>query len=148
MPKSKPLRGVRGLSLPSACFVLLATALPAHAEEKDGGKDYHARESGEIIVTAALPSRKEDMLSSVAVVQGAELTQALRPSIGETLNRTPGVSATSFGPSASRPVLRGLQGDRVRVLTDGIGSIDVSNTSVDHATVVNPLLAERIARPS
>ncbi len=144
MPKSKPLRGVRGLSLPSACFVLLATALPAHAEEKDGGKDYHARESGEIVVTAALPSRKEDMLSSVAVVQGAELTQALRPSIGETLNRTPGVSATSFGPSASRPVLRGLQGDRVRVLTDGIGSIDVSNTSVDHATVVNPLLAERI----
>ena len=76
--------------------------------------------------------------------KGAELTQALRPTLGETLSRTPGVSATSFGPNASRPVLRGLQGERVRVLTDGIGSIDVSNTSVDHAVVVNPLLADRI----
>ena len=145
MPKPKPLRGARGLSLPTACFAMLAVAVPAHAEDAEaGGRDYHVRESDEIIVTAALPSRKEDMLSSVAVVQGAELVQALRASIGETLDKTPGVSATSFGPSASRPVLRGLQGDRVRVLTDGIGSIDVSNTSVDHATVVNPLLAERI----
>ena len=67
-----------------------------------------------------------------------------RPSIGETLQHTPGVSATSFGPSASRPILRGLQGERVRVLTDGIGAIDVSNTSVDHAVVVDPLLADRI----
>ncbi len=48
------------------------------------------------------------------------------------------------GPNASRPVLRGLQGERVRVMTDGIGSIDVSNTSVDHAVAINPLLAERV----
>jgi iron complex outermembrane receptor protein len=78
------------------------------------------------------------------VLQGADLTQALRPTIGETLDRTPGVSATSFGPSASRPVIRGLQGERVRVLSDGIGSIDVSNTSVDHAVAIDPLLAERV----
>src|SRR3546814_15211919 len=50
----------------------------------------------------------------------------------------------SFGPNASRPVLRGFQGERVRVLTDGIGSFDVSNTSVDHAVVINPLTADRI----
>lgn len=110
----------------------------------DAGDSYHREKSEEIIVTGVLPTRREDMLSSVAVVQGERLTQATRPSIGETLQHEPGVSATSFGPSASRPVLRGLQGERVRVLTDGIGSIDVSNTSVDHAVVVNPLLAERI----
>jgi iron complex outermembrane receptor protein len=80
----------------------------------------------------------------VAVVQGADLAQALRPSLGETLAHTPGVSATSFGPTASRPVLRGFQGERVSVLSDGIGAIDVSNTSADHATVINPLLAERV----
>src|SRR3546814_16484190 len=50
----------------------------------------------------------------------------------------------SFGPNASRPVLRGFQGERVRILTDGIGSLDVSNTSVDHAVAINPLTAERI----
>jgi len=107
-------------------------------------RSYHQQPGAEIVVTGALPTARQDMLSSVAVVQGAELTQALRPSIGETLAHTPGVSATSFGPTASRPVLRGLQGERVRVMTDGLGSIDVSNTSVDHAAVVNPLLAERI----
>jgi len=111
------------------------------ADAKDG---YHAGQGSEIVVTGILPTNRQDMLSSVAVVQGSELTQAIRPSIGETLQHQPGVSATSFGPSASRPVLRGLQGERVRILTDGLGSIDVSNTSVDHAVVVNPLLAERI----
>src|SRR3546814_5685245 len=45
---------------------------------------------------------------------------------------------------SSRPILRGFQGERVRVLTDGIGAFDVSNTSVDHAVAINPLLAERI----
>lgn len=116
---------------------------PSGVKEAGGGT-YHGQESAEIVVTGALRSNRQDMLSGVAVVQGSELTQALRPSIGETLDHTPGVSATSFGPTASRPVLRGLQGERVRVLTDGLGSIDVSNTSADHATVVNPLLAERI----
>ena len=68
----------------------------------------------------------------------------IRPQIGDTLARLPGVSATSFSPGASRPVLRGFQGERVRVLTDGIGSIDVSNTSADHAVTIDPLTAERI----
>jgi iron complex outermembrane receptor protein len=54
------------------------------------------------------------------------------------------VSSTSFSPGASRPVLRGFQGERIRVLTDGIGSIDVSNTSADHAVTIDPLTAERI----
>lgn len=118
------------------------TASTAPVADQDDS--YHNEPSRDIVVTGVLPRSRQDMLSGVAVLEGDELTQKLRPSIGETLARTPGVSATSFGPSASRPVLRGLQGERVRVLTDGIGSIDVSNTSVDHATVVNPLLADRI----
>jgi iron complex outermembrane receptor protein len=84
------------------------------------------------------------VLSGTSVVSGVELTRDLRPTIGETLSHQPGVSATSFGPNASRPVLRGFQGDRVRVLTDGIGSLDASSTSVDHAVAINPLTADRI----
>ena len=98
----------------------------------------------EVIVTGVVEHSERDVLSGSSVLTGAELTRNLLPTIGDTLARQPGVSATSFGPSASRPILRGFQGDRIRVLTDGIGSIDVSNTSVDHAVVINPLLAERI----
>ncbi|MES2337735.1 MAG: TonB-dependent receptor [Pseudomonadota bacterium] len=98
----------------------------------------------DIIVTAPIFQSEADVLQGTSVVTGAELTRNLRPTIGETLARQPGVSATSFGPSASRPILRGFQGERIRVLTDGIGSIDVSNTSVDHAVIIDPLLAERI----
>jgi iron complex outermembrane recepter protein len=123
--------------------LVFLSAAPALAEDA-APADTHEIRSTDIIVSAPFQRERKDVLSGVSVLQGAELTQALRPTIGETLEHTPGVSATSFGPNASRPVLRGLQGERVRVLTDGIGSIDVSNTSVDHAVVVNPLLAERI----
>ena len=98
----------------------------------------------EIIVTAPIRQSETDVLQGTSVLTGDELARDLRPTIGETLARQPGVSATSFGPNASRPVLRGFQGERIRVLSDGIGSIDVSNTSVDHAVAINPLLAERV----
>lgn len=101
-------------------------------------------QSVEVVVTAPVRTTERDVLQGISVLSGEELHRELRPTIGETLSRLPGVSATSFGPSASRPILRGFQGERVRVLTDGIGAIDVSNTSVDHAVVIDPLLAERV----
>ena len=113
-----------------------AQSTPPRAPATDQSKD--------IVITGALETSERDVLQGTSVITGEELTRELRPTIGETLARQPGVSATSFGPSASRPILRGFQGDRVRILTDGIGSIDVSNTSVDHAVIINPLLAERI----
>ncbi|WP_296680945.1 TonB-dependent receptor [Novosphingobium sp.] len=112
--------------------------------DHSSAQDTYHNKSDEIVVTALLRTERIDSLSSVAVLTGQELTAVLRPSIGDTLSHVPGISSTSFGPTASRPVLRGLQGERVRLLTNGIGSIDVSNTSADHAPVINPLLAERI----
>lgn len=117
----------------------LLIAAPAHAQD-----DYHGEKPRDIIVTGVFERSQEDILSGTSVVTGTELVRELRPTIGDTLASQPGVSATSFGPNASRPVLRGFQGERVRVLTDGIGSFDVSNTSVDHAVVINPLTADRI----
>lgn len=125
----------------------LATA-PLHAQQTataaGAQSDPHDHTPADIVVTGVLQRSRQDILSGVAIIQGVQLDRQLRASIGDTLDKTPGVSASSFGPTASRPVLRGLQGERVRLLTDGIGSIDVSNTSADHAAVVNPLLAERI----
>ncbi len=132
--------------LAGCALAVLGVSTAAHAQtaSDDAADGYHQAARSDIIVTGILPTRRQDMLSSVAVVEGKDLTQAIRPSIGETLEHQPGVSATSFGPSASRPVLRGLQGERVKMLTNSLSTVDVSNTSVDHAVVVNPLLAERI----
>ncbi|MBN8500875.1 MAG: TonB-dependent receptor, partial [Sphingomonadales bacterium] len=128
-----------------AMSVMTAPAEAATADEpQDTRSDYHNESDDEIVVTAMRRASREDSISGVAIVQGEALVANARPGIGDALTHTPGVSATSFGPSASRPILRGLQGERVRVLSNGIGSIDVSNTSVDHAPVVNPLLAQRI----
>ena len=136
--------------------VALTIAVPAYAQTAPAPVDaptvrsavptsrMPAAKGTEIIVTGVIQQSETDVLQGTSVLKGEALTRDLRPSIGETLARLPGVSATSFGPSASRPILRGFQGPRVRVLTDGIGSIDVSNTSVDHAVVIDPLLAERI----
>jgi iron complex outermembrane recepter protein len=135
----------RGSTSLAGLFLLSSFPSMAAAETAEGGQtDYHAEDDEEIVVTALRRSNKADSISGVAVVQAEELVANARVSIGDSLTHTPGVSATSFGPNASRPVLRGLQGERVRVLSNGIGSIDVSNTSVDHAPVVNPLLAYRI----
>jgi len=102
--------------------------------------DFH----GPTIVVTAGGLERLDMLAGTSVVDGDELQRNLSGQIGEVLARTPGVSATSFSPGASRPVLRGLQGDRVRVLVDGLGAIDASNVSADHAVTIEPLTAERI----
>lgn len=120
-----------------------SVAIPALAEEVPP-RDTHMDPSPEIIVTAPYPRETFFVLSGVSVLAGDALARETRATIGETLARLPGVSSTFFGPNASRPVLRGLQGERVRVLSDGIGSFDVSNTSVDHAVALSPFAADRI----
>lgn len=133
------------LNSASLTSLVLALALPLPAlAQTSAESDYHAEEDEEIVVTGAIQISRKDVLSGVAVLAGQDLSESVRPSLGETLAGTPGVSASSFGPSSSRPVLRGLQGDRVRILSNGLGAIDASNTSVDHAPAINPLLAQRI----
>ena len=115
-----------------------ALAEPGNAAEA------HRQVEEERVVVTGVRRRESDVLGGVSVLDEAELTREARPSLGETLARQPGVSATSFGPAASAPVLRGLSGDRVRVLTDGIGSFDLASAGPDHAVSINPITAERI----
>src|ERR671913_421512 len=119
-----------------------ATAAPTPGSAEDA-HHAHGDDSGEVIVTG-IRRRTQDVLGGISVLDAADLTREIRPSIGETLARQPGVSATSFGPAASAPVLRGLTGDRVRVLTDGIGSLDLGSSGPDHAIAINPITAEKI----
>lgn len=135
------LAGTSLISLPAHAQTA-PTTTPA-ANQPATGRAGHVDASPEIVITAPFV-RDLNLLAGKSVITGDELVQDIRPQIGDTLTRQPGVSATSFGPGASRPVLRGFQGERVRVLTDGLGSLDVSNTSTDHGVTIDPLTAERI----
>lgn len=120
-----------------------ASAEAAAAEPGSAAQAHHHEDEERLVVTG-IRRAAGDVLGGVTVLEEADLTREVRPSIGETLARQPGVSATSFGPAASAPVLRGLSGDRVRVLTDGIGSLDLGSSGPDHAIAINPITAERI----
>jgi len=96
------------------------------------------------IVVTGVRRPAGDVLGGVSVLDEEELTHDMKPSLGDTLADLPGVSASSFGPTASRPILRGLSGERAAVLIDGIGALDLSASDPDHAVAINPLTAERI----
>lgn len=111
-----------------------AADLPPHGDEID-----------QVLVTARpYGQNRLDSLQANSVLSNEDLERRLQGSIGETLSGLPGISSTYFGPTASRPVIRGLGGDRVRILNAGIGTIDASSISPDHAVASEPLMAERI----
>jgi iron complex outermembrane recepter protein len=97
-----------------------------------------------VVVTARGDARSLNELSQpVSVLSGEELRGRDQASLGDTLAEQPGVASTGFAPGASRPVIRGLGGERIRVLEDGIGSFDVSDTSPDHAVSFDPFKIEQ-----
>ncbi|MEM6649914.1 MAG: TonB-dependent receptor [Pseudomonadota bacterium] len=99
----------------------------------------------QIIVTGSPLARvSSETLYSISVVEADELQRKGASTIGEALRTQPGVNSTFFGAGASRPIIRGQGGDRVRVLDNGIGSIDASSSSPDHAVAVEPALATRV----
>jgi iron complex outermembrane receptor protein len=101
-------------------------------------------DTDQAIVITGVKRPAGDILGGVSVVDKEVLQHDVRPSLGETLAAQPGVTASSFGPTASRPILRGLSGERVRILVDGIGTLDLSSSDPDHQVAINPLTAERI----
>ena len=123
------------------------TAPPrADSDLEQGEDDLHNRrvDADGTIVVSAEGLRELDLLGGVTVVSGEELDRNMDGQLGDVLDQLPGVTSTSFTAGASRPILRGFSGERVKVLIDGIGAIDVSNTSDDHAVSIDPLTAESI----
>ncbi|MDB6070191.1 MAG: iron complex outerrane recepter protein [Verrucomicrobiales bacterium] len=99
----------------------------------------------EVVVTSSPLGRTLfQQAQAVSILEGAELRQALQPSLGDTLAKLPGVNSTGFAPGAGRPVIRGLGEDRIRVLNNGVNVLDVSNVSPDHAVTVDPLVIEKV----
>lgn len=96
------------------------------------------------ITSNILGVTSDEMAPPFSILNGRELSLKREGTLGETLNRTPGISATSFGPNASRPVIRGMEGERVKIMQNGVGALDASSLSPDHAVAIDPLIAEQI----
>lgn len=103
-----------------------------------------ATELEPVIVTSPLPTKLSNATAPVTVISGDDLTMKMGHTIGETLKQELGITSQSFGPGVGTPVIRGQSGPRVRVLENGIGSNDVSQLSPDHATSIEPAMAESI----
>ncbi len=78
------------------------------------------------------------------VLDGQELTKNLEATIGATLSEAPGVAMREFGAASARPIIRGLDGDRISVLEDGQRMGDLSSQSGDHSVPTNPAAARKI----
>ena len=104
---------------------------------------HSAASASEIIITGN-PLGRDIAPASVGSLGSADLRERGQGSLGETLTDLPGVSSTWFGPQASRPIVRGLDGDRVRLLSNSSASQDVSALSYDHAVPADVLSADRI----
>lgn len=115
----------------------------ADAPVPGSAKEAHP-DTDQVIVVTGIRRPAGDVLGNVSVLDEEELMHDLKPSLGDTLSDLPGVSASSFGPSSSRPILRGLSGEDAPILVDGLTSLDLSASDPDHAVTINPLTAERI----
>ena len=99
----------------------------------------------EEVVSVSGEARSQfEAFQPTSVLSGQELTKQLDTSLGATLENQPGVAARSFGPAPSRPVVRGLDGDRVLILQDGQRLGDLSSQSGDHGVAINPAAAQKI----
>ncbi len=97
------------------------------------------------VVTGQIAERgAADAVSPVNVLSDARLERRLDATLGSTVAGTPGVSMVTMGPATARPVIRGLGGDRVLILEDGVRTGDLSSTSADHAVAVDPVTARKV----
>lgn len=96
------------------------------------------------VTVTANPLGARELVVPVEQYSGEGLLLRAKTTLGETLDGTPGVSSSYFGPNASRPIIRGLDGDRIRILNNGGALLDASSLSYDHAVAYDPISIERI----
>ena len=106
--------------------------------------DQPVTEQETVVVTAPVKETAYQTATPMNVLTGDDLRVKVGDTIGETLKNESGVNNQSFGPGVGTPVIRGQSGPRVRVLSNGVGGNDVSQLSPDHASSVEPVLADRI----
>ncbi|MBN8442011.1 MAG: TonB-dependent receptor [Thauera sp.] len=133
---------------PLSLAVMLALATQAGlalaAEPPQAPVGAEAELSAITVSASALALGSGDMASPVNVVEGEDLVRRREATLGATLEREPGITATHFGAGASRPVIRGMDSARVKLLSDGAEVMDASTVSPDHAVALEPMLARQV----
>ena len=128
----------------AAILTLWGTGL-AHAQANAQAAPPTAGSLPPVTVSASgLQLGANEMTTPTAVLEGDELVRRREATLGETLGSEPGITSSHFGAGASRPIIRGMDGPRVKVLSDGAELHDASTISPDHAVVSEPLLATQI----
>lgn len=131
----------------SVAASLLLLAAPAMAQTAPAAKTTKPSTTSsqlpEVTITGN-PLGTTDLIAPAEAYSGDALLLRSQSTLGETLDGTPGVSSSYFGPNASRPIIRGQEGDRIRVLQNSGASVDASGLSHDHAVPADPISMERI----
>ena len=119
---------------------LAAAAANQDSAAANGGE---ANTIEEVVVTAH-PLSGDGLAQPAATLSSEDLNWKMADSIGATLAQEPGIHNASFGPAVGRPVIRGLDGPRVRIMEDHIDALDISASSADHAVTIDPFTADGI----
>lgn len=141
------MRSSRSLQPHALSLALAAALIPSLALAADdaGQRDHHLTELSTVKVTASpLQGDAESLARPVDVLAGERLDEQKAGTLGDTVAKLPGVQSTFFGPGVGRPIIRGQEGPRVAVLSNGMGNMDASTVSADHATSTEPFLADQI----
>ncbi|RYH14622.1 MAG: hypothetical protein EON57_00185, partial [Alphaproteobacteria bacterium] len=140
---AEPADSGPGVSPPDAA--VMAPASAGHAAEASGPAHREPEALTPVVVTASpLDRTLFDQVQPVSVLSGEELRESQQSTLGGTLSRLPGVSSTGFAPGAERPIIRGMGDDRIRILSNGVGTVDVANVSPDHAVTIDPLIMDSV----
>lgn len=130
---------------PLALGVAGALSALAASQVRAQSDDPHGTELDPVVVTAnPLGSTLFQLVPPTSVIMGRELDDRRATTLGETLDGVPGVSTSNFGPNVGRPVIRGLDADRIRIMSNGLGVLDASSLSEDHNVPIDPLIIERL----
>lgn len=141
-PSPRPKARRRGGFAPRLAFVAVASAV--HGGFLQAQSTEPVRVDPVFVTGNPLGSELFDMVPPVSVISGERLLLNRQPTLGEIVNTLPGVNSSYYGPNASRPVIRGLDGDRIQILQNGLNSFDASGTSVDHAVAIDTMTVKRI----
>lgn len=132
----------RSRPVPTRLALAVALLLPTVAMAQGPA---HLGTLDTVQVTAVpLGGEAEDLAHPVEVLHGDALQDRKSGTLGDTVSSLPGVQSSFFGPGVGRPIIRGQEGPRVQVLSGGIGSLDASTVSADHAVSIEPFLADQI----
>lgn len=98
----------------------------------------------ESVVVTGTADNPDSITKPFSVIKADKLNANGASTVGEALRYQPGVSATGFGPNSSRPIVRGQDSDRIKILRNSAATVDVSALSFDHALPVDPFALHQV----